>query len=291
MRICHLKFFFIATLLVSINTFGQKIDKKLETQLKETIKGFNGDIGIYVIDLKKDHIVAMNEDTIFPTASIVKIPILIGIMHKLLAGELQYHQRLTYTDSLYFKEGDDILSNFKSGSTIELGKVMLLMLSISDNCASSWLQGLAGGGVTINHILDSLGFPNTRVNSKTPGREAFHEEYGWGQTTPKSIALIMKSVVEGKIFNKETSDRMLRLMSRQWWDEEAISSIPAGVFIADKNGALDSNRNEIMYVNGKRPYILSVFTKNNRDTSWESNNEAWVLTRKISAVVWKYYDE
>lgn len=80
-------------------------------------------------------------------------------------------------------------------------------------------------------------------------------------------------------------------MSRQWWDEEAISSVPAGVFIADKNGALDSNRNEIMYVNGKHPYILSVFTKNNKDTSWESNNEAWVLTRKISAVVWKYYDE
>jgi|SRR5690348_4486856 beta-lactamase class A len=291
MTIRTFRFFFIVALLVSLNVSAQKVDKKLTTQLKETIKGFNGDIGIYVIDLKKDHIVAINEDTIFSTASIVKIPILIGILHKMLTGELQYHQRLTYTDSIYFKEGDDILSDFIPGSTIELGKVMLLMLSISDNCASLWLQGLAGGGITINHILDSLGFTPTRVNSRTPGREAFREEYGWGQTTPKDIALIMKAAVDGKIFNKETSDKMLRLMSRQWWDEEAISSVPAGVFIADKNGALDSNRNEIMYVNGKHPYILSVFTKNNKDTSWESNNEAWVLTRKISAVVWKYYDE
>ncbi|HVZ97667.1 MAG TPA: serine hydrolase [Chitinophagaceae bacterium] len=286
----HFKFFFIIVLLISFNATGQKADKKLAAQLKETIAGFYGDVGIYVIDLKKDHIVAINEDTVFPTASIVKIPILIGILHKLFTGELSYHQRLTYTDSLYFKEGDDILSNFKSGSTIELGKVMLLMLSISDNCASLWLQGLAGGGATINHILDSLGFADTRVNSRTPGREAFHEEYGWGQTTPKDIALIMKAVVDGKIFNKETSDKMLRLMSRQWWDEEAMSSVPAGVFIADKNGALDSNRNEVMYVNGRHPYILSVFTKNNKDTSWESNNEAWVLTRKISAVVWQYYN-
>src|SRR5690348_17542510 len=99
MTIRTFRFFFIVALLVSLNVSAQKVDKKLTTQLKETIKGFNGDIGIYVIDLKKDHIVAINEDTIFSTASIVKIPILIGILHKMLTGELQYHQRLTYTRS------------------------------------------------------------------------------------------------------------------------------------------------------------------------------------------------
>ena len=274
----------------SMPAAAQKTDQRLADELQAAIQDFHGDIGLYVYDLKKDREVAIRADTVFPTASIVKIPILIGLLRKLSTGELQYHQRLTYTDSQYFKEGDDILSNFKPGSTIELGKVMLLMLSISDNCASVWLQGIAGAGATINRILDTLGFPATRVNSRTPGREWYREKYGWGQTTPRSIARIMMAAVKGRIFDRATSDRMLRLMSRQWWDEEAISSIPAGIFIADKNGALDSSRNEIMYVNGRHPYILSIFTRNNQDTSWESNNEAWVLTRKISSLVWKHFN-
>jgi beta-lactamase class A len=44
-------------------------------------------------------------------------------------------------------------------------------------------------------------------------------------------------------------------------------------------------------VNSKEnPYIFSIFTKNNADTSWESSNEAWVLTRKLSALLWKHFN-
>lgn len=277
---------------ISFFANAQKMDTKLQYQLESAIQGFHGDIGIYVHDLKHNKIAAINADTIFPTASIVKISILIGIMDKIQKGELNYHQRLTYTDSLYYDEGDDILSRFKDSSTIELSKVMMLMLTISDNCASLWLQGLAGGGLRINKILDSLGYQYTRVNSRTPGREANRSEYGWGQTTPREIATIMNQIVDGKIISKEASEKMLRLLGRQYWDEEALSQIPAGVFVADKNGAVDESRNEVVFVNGKKnPYIFSIFTKNNKDTSWEPNNEAWVLTRKISALLWKYFNE
>lgn len=281
----------LSLLLVSLFSNAQKTDTKLQKQLEEAIKGFHGDIGIYVQDLKHNKVVAINADTVFPTASIVKISILIGIMDKIQKGELNYHQRLTYTDSLYYNEGDDILSRFKDSSTIELSKVMMLMLTISDNCASLWLQGLAGGGLRINSILDSLGYKNTRVNSRTKGREVDRSVYGWGQTTPREIATIMNQIVDGKIISKEASDKMLRLLGRQYWDEEALSQIPAGVFAADKNGAVDESRNEIIYVNSKKnPYIFSIFTKNNKDTSWNSGNEAWVLTRKISALLWQHFN-
>ena len=278
-------------LFISLTTFAQRTDNKLQKQIEDIIKGFNGDIGIYVHDLKHDKIVSLNADTIFPTASIVKISILIGIMNKIQDHELDYHQRLTYTDSLYYSEGDDILSNFKDSSTIELSKVMMLMLTISDNCASLWLQGLAGGGTRINQILDSLGYKVTRVNSRTPGRENFRSMYGWGQTSPREIATIMENIVNGKVLSDSSSGKMLRLLGRQYWDEEAISQIPPGIFVADKNGALDANRNEVLYVNSKNnPYVFSIFTKNNKDTSWSYNNEAWVLTRKLSSLLWKYYN-
>ena len=278
-------------LSVAATTFAQRTDNKLQKQIDGLIKGFNGDIGVYVHDLKHNKIVAINADTIFPTASIVKISILIGIMNKIQNHELDYHQRLTYTDSLYYSEGDDILSNFKDSSTIELSKVMMLMLTISDNCASLWLQGLAGGGTRINQILDSLGYKVTRVNSRTAGRENYRSIYGWGQTSPREIVTIMENIVNGKILSDSSSGKMLRLLGRQYWDEVAISQIPPGVFVADKNGAVDESRNEIIYVNSKNnPYIFSIFTKNNKDTSWNYNNEAWVLTRNLSALLWKYYN-
>lgn len=285
------KLVLVCLLFSSLYSNAQKTDNKLQKEITELIQGFHGDIGIYVHDLKHNKIVAINADTVFPTASIVKISILIGIMNKIQNGELNYHQRLTYTDSLYYDEGDDILSRFKDSSTIELSKVMMLMLTISDNCASLWLQGLAGGGKTINAILDSLGYPNTRVNSRTPGRENYRSQYGWGQTTPREIATIMEAIVNGKILSAESSNRMLRLLGRQYWDEEAISAIPPDVFVADKNGAVDESRNEIIFVNAKKnPYVFSIFTKNNKDTSWAATNEAWVLTRKLSALLWNYFN-
>ncbi|CAN5271361.1 N/A [soil metagenome] len=287
MRIKFLSIF----LFVTIASFAQRTDIKLQKQVQELIDSFHGSIGVYIHDLKHNKTVAINADTIFPTASIVKMSILLGIMQKIETGELKYHQRLTYKDSLFYDEGDDILSAFKNDATIELSKVMMLMLTISDNCASLWLQGLSGGGKRINTLLDSLGFVATRVNSRTLGRETNRTEYGWGQTTPKEIAMFMERIVNGQILSKSASEKMLRLLGRQYWDEEALSQIPPGIFVADKNGAVDESRNEVVYVNSQNnPYIFSIFTKNNSDTSWNYDNEAWVVTRKLSALLWKYYN-
>ena len=63
--------------------FAQKTDKKLQSQLIKAIQGFRGDVGIYIKELKSGKVVAINADTVFPTASIVKVPILIGVMDKI----------------------------------------------------------------------------------------------------------------------------------------------------------------------------------------------------------------
>ena len=161
------------------------------------------------------------------------------------------------------------------------------MLSTSDNTASLWLQRLAGSGTRINELMDSLGFKETRVNSRTPGREPNRARYGWGQTTPKEMATLMEKIVKGEILNDSLSSRMLRLLGRNYWDENAISQIPADVFVASKNGAVNQVRNEVLFVNGRgRRYIVCFCTQNNKDESWNEQNEAWVLTRKISRFLW-----
>jgi beta-lactamase class A len=286
------KLFLLFTCLYgTIFLFGQKTDKKLQHKLEEAIRGFNGDIGIYVKNIRTGKTVSINADTIFPTASIVKVPILIGIMDKIQKGELAYDSALVYKDSLLY-EGEDILGSFKSDEKILLKKVIMLMLTTSDNTASLWLQSLAGKGTRINEILDSLGFAYTRVNSRTPGRENNRIEFGWGQTTPKEMGTIFEKIYHNEIFSAVVCDRMMRSLGRNYWDvDEAISQIPPYIEVFSKNGCVDASRSEVLLVNAPHnPYIFSIFTKKNKDQQWTHENEAWALARKISLELWKYFE-
>lgn len=268
---------------------AQQVDRQLQKEIQALLKGFNGNVGVYVKNIRTNKIVSINADTIFPTASMIKIPILIGIMDKINKGELQYHQNLIYKDSLLYA-GVDILGSFKNNESIELSKVIMLMLTMSDNTASLWLQSLAGGGKRINEIMDSIGFKNTRVNSRTPGRELDRKQFGWGQTTPKEMVALFEKIYRGQLISDSASKKMLRLMGRAYWDEQAISQVPAGIFVAAKNGAVDESRSETLLVMApKNPYIFSICTKNNKDKSWKENNEAWVLTKKLSKLLWHRY--
>ena len=284
-KLCLLIFFFCLSA-----ASAQKTDSDLQNQIETLVSGFQGTVGIYVHDLKKDRIAGFNTDTLFPTASVVKIPIMIGIMSRIQQKELGFHQELIYRDTLNYDPGEDVLAAFKPDQKILLSKLMLLSISLSDNTASLMLQGLAGGGLRINQLMDSLGYTYTRVNSRTPGREKEREIYGWGVTTPKEIARLMEQISRGEILGKQSSDRMIRTLGRQYWDEVAISQIPPNVFVASKSGAVDESRNEILYVNAPHPYIFSVFTKNNSDQRWDYDNAAWVLTRKLSALLFKYFN-
>ncbi len=271
--------------------FGQKTDKKLQAKIEEAIKGFKGDMGVYVKDLHRGKIVSINADTVFPTASIVKVPILIGVMDKIQKGELTYDSALVYKDSLLY-EGEDILGSFKNNEKVLLKKVMMLMLTTSDNTASLWLQSIAGKGTRINEILDSLGLIYTRVNSRTPGRENNRSQFGWGQTTPKEMGTLFEKIYRNEIFSAAACDRMMRSLGRNYWDvDEAISQIPPYVEVFSKNGCVNASRSEVLLVNAPHnPYIFCIFTKNNKDMQWTHANEAWAMARKISLMLWRYFE-
>lgn len=274
-----------------LSASAQRKDQTLQVEVENICKGFQGVVGVHILHLPSGKTVSVNADTVFPTASMVKIPILIGIMDKMRNGSLDYHMNLMYRDSLLYP-GEDILGAFRDSAVVSLSKVIMLMLTTSDNTASLWLQSLAGSGTRINSILDSLGFKNTRVNSRTPGREDNRKKYGWGQTTPREMVELMKMIYQRKMLDERSSKQMLRLLGRNYWDEQALSEIPADIFVASKNGAVDASRSETLLVMApSSPYIFSIITKEQKDTSWGNENEGWVLAKKLSALLWKYYSK
>ena len=275
-------------LFITSACFAQT-DAKLTARLQDAIKGFNGQAGIYVQNLKTGRTAAINADTLFPTASMIKVSIQCGLMDKIEKGDMQYNQKLVYRDSLLYP-GEDILGSFKDKDTIEVSKVALLMITMSDNTASVWLQKLVGGAY-INNWLEQNGFKVMRVNSRTPGREAMRTKYGWGVTTPYEMCRLFTMIRQGKAVSEAASQRMYRNMGRIFWDANAISQIPPYVQTISKQGALNESKSETVLVNAPHgDYVFSIITNNNKDQRWTADNEAEVLIRKISALLWHYFE-
>ena len=276
----------------SVVSFGQKLkeDKKLTAALNSVFEEFKGTAGIYVEHLPSGKYAAINADTIFPTASIVKIPILIGVFDKIEKGELDYHEPLVYRDSIKYG-GSGLMQYFEDSTQTDLSTLLALMITYSDNTTSLWNQALAGGGETINPLMEQYGMASTRVNSRTPGRDKDWEKYGWGQTTPREMATLLKKMRKGELISQAASEEMYRLMTNVYYDDYALSQIPPYVQTASKQGMVNASRSELVMVNAPHgDYVLYIATKNNEDTRWEPDNESWVLARKVSALLWNYFE-
>lgn len=288
-----MRFLFFCLLLVPIAHLTRsqpfKSDAQLERKLRSALTGFRGDVGLYVYHFRTGKTVAINADTLFPTASTIKIPIQCGLFDKIHKGELNYNETLVYTDSLHYDDG--IVGSLKNGASLSLSKVVMLMETVSDNTGSLWCQALAGGGSAINAWLDANGFHQTRVNSRTPGREANRTQYGWGQTTPREMAKLLTCIRQGRAVSPDASEEMYRNLGRQFWDNDGLSQIPPDIKTACKNGAVNQSRSEVVFVHAPHSeYVYCIMTKNQKDETWERTNEGYTLLRTVSAILWHHFE-
>ena len=284
------------SILLSLNscssaqsTRSEKVDDVLQQKIELLTKGFKGDIGVYVRNLKTGQMATVNQDTLFPTASMIKVPIMCATFDKIDKGELKYDQELVYRDSLKYDDG--VTGSFRDSTKIPLAEVVMLMITLSDNTAALWLQQLAGTGTAINEWLENNGFHQTRVNSRTPGRQAIREIYGWGHTTPREMAELIAYIYQGRAVSPAASEQMFRVLSKQYWDGEGVSQIPPTVHVATKNGAVNASKSEAVLVNApSSDYVYCVITKNQQDQRWEDDNEGDVMLRKIARMLWEYFE-
>ena len=261
--------------------------KTLEQNLNNMVTPFRGDVGVYAKNLKTGEEISINADVLFPTASMVKVPILLTLFQKIQNGDIDYDSTLLWSAEVVNYADDGILSCFKDSSSISLSKIISLMVTYSDNLASLWCQQLSGGGIEINRWLDAYGFTQTRMNSRTPDRQDDWEIYGWGQTTPREMAALVQLIHENKAVSPWASEEMYRYLTRIYWDDEALSSIPRTVQVASKQGAVNASRSEVLLVNAPRgDYVFCVITNNQNDESWGEDNEGYVLLREVSAQFW-----
>ena len=266
-------------------------DPALERALATLAARVRGDVGIYVRHLRTGRGAMLRADETYPTASMIKVPIMIAVHDAVHRGRLSYTDTLVWRDSMRYQYEDDVFNHLRDSTRVALPIIQMMSITHSDNAASLWLQGVVGGAA-INDWLAAHGFDSTRVNSRTPGREAARARYGWGQTTPHEMAELLVAIREQRAVAPAADQQMYRTLTRSFWNGEALSRIPPWVQAASKQGWVDRAKSEVVLVNAPSgDYVFCVATRNQQDPRFNADdNEGAVLIREVSALLWRWFE-
>ena len=268
------------------------LEKRLKESIQALIAGFQGDVGIYVLHLNKGIAFGFQENKVFPTASMIKIPIMAALFQDIESGRLNYEKLLSYDADLinYAWKGDGALERFRPGSKIYLSRVIAHMIAFSDNHASLWLQAMVGEA-RINEWLRTQGFEKTRLNSRLPERKSAYQQYGWGQTTPKEMLQLLQGIYQGDVVSQRASEEMYRTLTQTYWNDLALSQLPPSVQVAAKVGTVSQSRSEVVLVNAPSgDYAFCIITNKQKDRSLMPENEGFVLIRNLSKLLWQHFE-
>lgn len=105
------------------------------------------------------------------------------------------------------------------------------------------------------------------------------------------MATLLLQIRSGQVVSERASERIYRNLTRIYFDSESLSQIPPYIQVASKSGAVNRSRSEVVLVNAPHgDYVFCVITKNQKDESWTSNNEGYVLLREVSKLLWNHFE-
>lgn len=248
---------------------GDLLWKKLETRVDEMAERFDGVMGVAIVDLTDGRSVLKNADHLFPTASSIKIAILLELyrQEQQARGGTPGKAKLNGTYSFDAKDvvdGSQIMTGLTSGVTRLTNRDLAqFTVAVSDNAAANVLIDRVGMQ-NVNATLRNLGLTKTMLRRKMMDVAAAKrgEE---NVSTPQEMTRLLEAIYKGKALDEELTDALMKQLSTK--KESYIPRrLPLDVPVANKPGDLDGVRTDSGIVFAKnRPFAISVMTAYDRD--------------------------
>lgn len=268
-------------------------DNSLDQQIKSIADAHHGHVAVFAHDLRSGRTAWLEPDVPVPTASVIKMGILLDAAEQIRAGKASFDERIVLTKENQVP-GSGVLGELTPPIALTLGDTLTLMVVLSDNTATNMAidrLGLAH----INGTLRGAGLKQTVLYKKVyePATEpmpADQPKYGLGKTTAREMASIMERFATchlaldnssakagdgpicGKILhmlrNQQTRDKLPRYL-------ETLDTSENGSAIGNKTGELNQVRNDVALISTKAgPVVIAAFTWDNEDQSWTPENAA-----------------
>jgi len=247
----------------------------LRKKLDSIADAHHGIVGYSVIDLESGDRISRRGDETFPTASLIKVAILVTLYDLVAKGQISLDDPLTVL-KIDQVPGSGVIQFLHNGTVLTVHDAAWLMSTISDNTATNLLLDR----IIIRRVwakMDSLGLSHTRVHSKSFLRISSvamdsSAKYGLGVTTPNEMAHLFELMAKGKAVNPQADSAMLDILEHNTMDL-MLQRFAGGARAAHKDGETDQVRAECTLWYLRNRVVGCVLTKENQDQRWIVDNE------------------
>jgi D-alanyl-D-alanine carboxypeptidase (penicillin-binding protein 5/6)/beta-lactamase class A len=268
---------------------------ELEARLKPLADAHQGKVAIAVKHLGNGESYFLSADEPMPTASLIKLAVMVEYYAQVA------EEKVKPTDAITLKKEDMVpgsgvlTEHFSPGATFTLRDAMRLMIVFSDNTATNLVLDHVGIK-PVNERMATLGFPETRINSKVYKRKettvdmSRSEKFGLGSTTAREAIRLLELIHNGKVVSEAACKEMLEHLKKCDDKEKFPRFLPPGVVTAHKTGSVSDARTDagILYFK-QGPVVLCVLTNDNKDKTWRADNAGNLICAKVAKEVVDYY--
>ncbi len=266
-------------------TLQATLHAKLEADINRVAENLHGVMGFAIKDLTSGESFYRNAELVFPTASSIKLAVLLELERQDQDLKLSLNEKHTiWHSSLPAGDTEPILHMLGNGTaTMTLRDVATFMVVLSDNGATNILIDRVGME-NINAGLARLGLTQTRLRRKMIDIEAARQGRE-NVSTPRELAMLLEKIHSGSVLDATHTKEYFDLIGLPK-DSLFNKALPATVRIEDKPGALDAVRCDagIIEIPG-RPFVISVMT-----TYLENNDDGERAVRAVARSVYDYFD-
>lgn len=256
----------------------------LENKIENIVEESSANISVSLYDLDQGEGFSINGDEKVPSASMIKLLILLKALDECDKGKINLEDTIKLDD--YERvDGSGILKELSNNHKFSIRELLTLMIIVSDNTATNILIDLLGME-EINKIGHDLGLEKTSLERKMMDSHA--REKGLDNfTSSNEILKLLKMIYEKDFVSEEYSDLALDILLRQQERQRLQRYLPEDLKIASKSGDLDNLENDggIFFTENKK-YILVVLVN-----QAESNVLAKEIIGEISLKIYKEIGE
>ena len=255
---------------------------RLKEYIRRATKGYKGDVAIVIKDLGMNWQIESNKDMPIPSASLVKIPVMMAYFCAAEEGKLKLSDTIELKQSDK-TEGSGILKNACPGSDCKIEDLMRLMITQSDNTAANVLINRFGLD-ELNRYFVKFGLKNTNLSRKMMDfklRKEGVENY----TTAGDMANILEELYSGRFVNQKVSKECLEMLSEQKINDRIPKKLPHDVIVAHKTGLENGVCHDVGIVyTPKGNFLICVLTKHEYTTARPTKR----LISRLSLLTYNY---
>jgi len=258
--------------------------QQLEQHIKDQLGQYKGEAGIVIKDLTTGWELSFKKSELFPSASLVKIPLMGACFLAAEQGKIKLSRNITLKSSDKLT-GSGVLKNMPAGTVFSVERLIGLMVYDSDNTAANIVTNLVGIDYA-NSAFKGFGLKSTDLSRKIAdykSRDRGIENY----TTAEDMALVLEKIYRGKLGNKNVSEQCMRILKLTRMNDRIPKYLPADTNIAHKTGLENGVCHDAGIVFTREgDFIITVLTKH----AHYNSNVSKEFIAKVALLVYKYFE-